>query len=95
LGWSGAAYAKSGNRGAALDIIKELKTRLHKGEDGSIAFFIAVAYAGLDDKPAALEWLNTAFQSHDMEMPWIMTEPQFVVLYDEPEFKRIADAVGF
>lgn len=95
LGWMGAAYAKSGNREAALEIIKELKTRFHKGDKGSIAFFIAVVYAGLSDKPATLEWLDTAFKSHDMEMPWIMTEPQFAALYDDPEFKRIAHAVGF
>lgn len=95
LGWMAAAYAKSGNREAAMGIIDELKSRLQKGDDGSIAFFIAVAYAALPDKTEALEWLNTAFRSHDMEMPWIMTEPQLVVLHDEPEFKRIADAVGF
>ena len=94
LGWMAAAYAKSGNRTAAMEIIKELKERLEKGDDGSIAFFIAVAYSALDDKSVALEWLNTAFRSHDMEMPWIMTEPQFGVLHNEPEFKRIAKAVG-
>lgn len=95
LGWMAAAHAKSGNRKAAFEIIEELKLRLQKGDDGSIAFFIAAAYAALSDKAAALEWLNKAFKSHDMEMPWIMTEPQFDVLHNEPEFKRIADAVGF
>ncbi|MEJ1239243.1 helix-turn-helix domain-containing protein [Chryseolinea sp. T2] len=95
LGWMAAAYAKAGKPEAAHEIIKELKARLKKGDDGAIAFFIAVAYSALDDKKAALEWLNTAFVSHDMEMPWIMTEPQFNVLHNEPEFKRIAAAVGF
>jgi TolB-like protein/AraC-like DNA-binding protein len=95
LGWMAAAYARSNKKTEALAIIKELKGRFEKGDDGSIAFFIAVSYAGLEDKVSALKWLNIAFKAHDMEMPWIMTEPQFVTLHEEPEFRRLADAVGF
>lgn len=95
LAWMAAAYAKAGNTEDALAIIDEFKHRLENGDNASIAFFIAVAYAGLEDKPEALNWLNEALKSHDMEMPWIMTEPQFNILHDEPEFKRIASVVGF
>jgi len=95
LGWMGAAYAKSGNPHAAQEIIKEFKSRFRDGDGGSISFFIAVVYAAMNNKPEALKWLNTAYEQHDMEMPWIMTEPQFYGLHDEPEFKRIAKAVGY
>ncbi|MEJ7645966.1 MAG: helix-turn-helix domain-containing protein [Chryseolinea sp.] len=95
LGWMGAAYAKSGDRASALRIIDELKTRLFGGENTSIAFFIAVIYSALNEKAEALEWLNTAYKSHDMEMPWLMTEPQFALLYDEPNFQKLVNALGF
>jgi TolB-like protein/AraC-like DNA-binding protein len=95
LGWMGAAYARSGDRKKAAELITELKGRLAKNEQASIAFFIAVIYAALNEKEAALQWLKTAHASHDMEMPWLMTEPQFFSLKDEPEFQSIAWQMGF
>lgn len=95
LGWMGAAYAKSGERQKAMDLIDELKLRLEKNEKGSIAFFIAVIYSALNDKPAALSWLRVAYNSHDMEMPWLLTEPQFFNLHEEPEFLDLAERMGF
>lgn len=95
LGWMGAAYAKSGDRNSALKIIDELKDRLTNNDKGSVAFFIAVTYAALDEKEDALTWLKTAYDSHDMEMPWLMTEPQFYNLHQEPEFLKLARQMGF
>lgn len=95
LGWMGAAYAKSGDRKNAVKIIDEFKGRLAKNEQTSIAFFIAVIYAALNEKEAALQWLKTAHASHDMEMPWLMTEPQFYGLKGEPEFQNLARQMGF
>jgi TolB-like protein/AraC-like DNA-binding protein/Tfp pilus assembly protein PilF len=95
LGWMGAAYAKSGERQKAVEIINELKQRLTRNEKGSIAFFIAVIYSALNEKKPALLWLKTAYDSHDMEMPWLMTEPQFYNLHDEPEFQQLAKQMGF
>ena len=95
LGWMGAAYAKAGDRKEALQIIEELKQRLDNKEGGSIAFFIAVIYSALEDKKSALSWLQTAYKSHDMEMPWLMTEPQFYNLHNEAQFQQIAREMGF
>lgn len=95
LGWMGAAFAKSGDRQKALQIINELKERLAKKEKTSIAFFIAVIYSALDEKQAALSWLKTAYESHDMEMPWLTTEPQFYSLHEEPEFQQLRKQMGF
>ncbi|HYI77922.1 MAG TPA: hypothetical protein VEW65_09900, partial [Chryseolinea sp.] len=94
-GWMGAAYAKSNDKTNALKIIDELKTRLANNDKGSVAFFIAVIYSALNDKPSALSWIKTAYESHDMEMPWLMTEPQFYNLHDEPDFRQIARQIGF
>lgn len=95
LGWMGAAYAHSGERQKAQEIINELKQRLARNEKGSIAFFIAVIYSALNEKRPALLWLKAAYDSHDMEMPWLLTEPQFYNLHEEPEFQQLAKQVGF
>ncbi len=95
LGWMGAAYAKSGDRQNAVKIIDELKGRLAKNDKASIAFFIAVIYSALNEKESALLWLKNAYESHDMEMPWLMTEPQFYNLHNEPEFQQLAKVLGF
>ena len=95
LGWMGAAYAKAGDKKEALQIIEEFKQRLAKKEGGSIAFFIAVIYSALEDKKSALSWLQTAYKSHDMEMPWLMTEPQFYNLHNEAAIPADRQGNGF
>lgn len=95
LGWMGAAYAKAGDRGNAIKIIDEFKTRLANKDKASIAFFIAVIYSALDDKQSALHWLQTSYESHDMELPWLLTEPQLYPLHHEPEFQELARKIGF
>jgi TolB-like protein/AraC-like DNA-binding protein/Tfp pilus assembly protein PilF len=95
LGWMGAAYAKSGDKKKANELIEELKSRLANQDKASISFFISVIYAAQGDKPSALQWLETATASHDMEMPWLMSEPQFNPLKSEPRFLQIKKQVGF
>ncbi|MDB5246837.1 MAG: hypothetical protein JWQ40_1231 [Segetibacter sp.] len=95
LGWMGAAFAHSGFLLDAFKIIEELKERLARNEKGSLAFFIAVIYSALNEREAALCWLKVAYDTHDMEMPWLMTEPQFYNLHGEPEFLQLAAQMGF
>ncbi len=95
LGWMGAAYARSGDSQTARRLIAELQDRLSNHDQASIAFFIAVIYAALGENATALDWLETATASHDMEMPWLMTEPQFHSLKDEPRFQVIMKQTGF
>jgi len=95
LGWMGAAYAKMGERERAMEIIREFERRLPTDKGGSISFFTAAVYSALGDKQEALMWLNKAYNNHDMEMPWLLTEPQFYNLHNEPEFRKIASELGF
>lgn len=95
LGWMGAAYARAGNKAEARKIIAELTQRLEQNDKGSISFFIAVIHSALDEKEPALRWLNAAYAAHDMEMPWLMTEPQLYHLHNDPEFRLLAQKMGF
>jgi tetratricopeptide (TPR) repeat protein len=95
LGWMGAAYARSGQPAEARALIEELKIHRSHTSAGSPAFFIAAIYAALDEPEEALEWLNTAVGDHEMEIPWLTTEPQFYGLHDQREFKELVRKVGF
>ena len=95
LGWMGAAFARSGKLEKAMELIDELKLQVKTTHAGSVAFFIAVIYSALDDKESALNWLNEAYKHHEMEIPWLKSEPQFYSLHDDPVFQELVRKVGF
>ena len=95
IGWMGAAYARSGQKGKAVELIEELEKRLNANEAGSIAFYIAVIYAALHDNERALHWLDISVKNHEMEIPWLKSEPQFYHLHDLPAFRQLLKKTGF
>ncbi len=95
LGWMGAAYARSGQQVKARELIEELMQRRELTSAGSPAFFIAVIYAALDETKDALYWLSVAIDDHEMEIPWLTTEPQFYLLHKHKDFRTMVKKVGF
>ena len=95
LGWMGAAYAHANQPEKAREIIAELKSRRTQTKAGSLAFFIAVVYSALEDKSSALHWLEIAYNDHEMEMPWLKTEPQFFPLHREEKFLELVAKMHF
>lgn len=95
LGWMGAAHARAGQEGEALKILEELKAKRKQTDAGSLAYFIAVIYAALDDKTSTLKWLQQAYNDHEMEIPWLKSEPQFYPLHEDPAFQELLNKVGF
>ncbi len=89
----GYAYAASGNKAAALDILRDL-------EKGSAtryvdAYLMAVIYIGLGDRDRALNELEKAFQTRSTWMIWLKVEPKFEPLHSDPRFQGLLDRVGF
>ncbi len=95
LGWMGAAYARSGQRVKARELIDELMQHRALNSAGSPAFFIAVIHAAMDDTENALYWLSIAIDDHEMEIPWLTTEPQFYQIHNHKEFSAMVKKVGF
>jgi TolB-like protein/AraC-like DNA-binding protein len=95
LGWMGAAYARSGQTDMAMEHVGELEAILAESNAGSPAFFIAVIYAALGNEESALEFLQTALDDHEMEIPWLISEPQFYALHGNPAFHTLVKKVGF
>ena len=95
LGWMGAAYAQKGDKTKAGELLSELKELKAKTDAGSPAWFVAVIHAALGDKDEALKWLTMSIDDHEMEVPWLVSEPQFYPLHGHPEFDALVKRVGF
>ena len=95
LGWMGAAYARSGEKVKARELINELTQHRAHNSAGSPAFFIAVIHAAMDETADALHWLSVAIDDHEMEIPWLTTEPQFYQLHNHKDFRAMVKKVGF
>ena len=95
LSWMGAANAHKGETQKAQELLNELKTLKEKTDAGSPAFFIAIIHSALGEKQEALKWLKTSIDDHEMEVPWLVSEPQLYPLHGMPEFDALVKQVGF
>jgi tetratricopeptide (TPR) repeat protein len=48
---------------------------------------LATLFALLDDRDAAIAWLEAAASQHDPDLPLALRDPEFVRLHDVPRFK--------
>jgi len=76
-------------------ILKLLKKRSKVGPVGSPAYYTAMVLAQIDKKDEAFEYLERAFQSHEVEMFWLNVEPPFEPLKNDPRWESIIEKVGF
>ena len=88
----GYAYAASGKKGKAQEILEELK-ELSKQRYVS-PYWIAILYAGLGDNKNALEWLERAYSERSGGMVWLVAEPQWDNLRPDPHFQDMLRRVN-
>jgi tetratricopeptide (TPR) repeat protein len=81
------AYGVSGNKGAAIEIVNDLKGRL--GRELLPPVSIAMAYAGLGDATRGIEWLNRGIDEHDIYIPENFFDPLLDPLRRDPRFKQV------
>jgi serine/threonine-protein kinase len=87
----GYAYAASGKKDKAQEIIEDLK-ELSKQRYVS-PYWVALVYAGLGDNVKALEWLERAYSERSGGMVWLMAEPQWDNVRGEPLFQGLLQRV--
>lgn len=95
LGWMATAYARKDETKKARELLIELKELSKKGNAGSPKWFIAIVYAALGEKKEAIKWLQIAIEDHEMEVPWLVSEPQFYCLHGIHDFDVLVQKVGF
>jgi tetratricopeptide (TPR) repeat protein len=92
LAQAGYAYAKSGQRQKAEEIIKRWK----EGEKTKyvMSYWIAVVYAALGDKDAAFAELEKAYQARDWFLQRLNVDPFMDPLRDDPRFADLVKRLG-
>ena len=69
------AYAISGRRPEAEELLNELQQQSGKRRVSS--YWVAIVYAGLEEKTMAVRWLEQARSDRDVWLVWLAAEPRF------------------
>ncbi len=84
------AYAVSGMKDEAVQILNDLKSRSNQAF--SNAPEIALVYIGLDEKDQAMAWLEKAYT--ERFSPWVLMRPCFDPLRSDPGFEDLVHRIG-
>lgn len=93
LAMIGCANARLGNKDEARQIIGQLTAESKNNSRYSIK--IAGIYASLEEEILALEYLEQAFDQHDVDMISLRCDPRWKTINDHPRFMEIVEKVGF
>ena len=94
LAWLASSYYKSGNRAKATELLKELDDLVEK-KTPNVAVYTAAAYASIGEKKKALNFLDKAFELHDVDMIWLKEDPHFKPIHNEVRYQDMLKKVGF
>ncbi|HMS43393.1 MAG TPA: tetratricopeptide repeat protein, partial [Pyrinomonadaceae bacterium] len=86
-------YAVGGWLGVKRKILEFDKRAEH--EPDTNFFAMARGCATLGEKEQAFEYLNKAFDKHQLQMVFLKVEPQLDSLRDDPRFDELVKRVGF
>lgn len=92
LGHRGNAYARAGKPAAARKTIAELQENVRRNGVGR--YEIALVYAGLGEKQEAFNWLEEAYDAHDVGLLYLKIDPCLDTLRSDPRFDDLVRRVG-
>ena len=49
----------------------------------------------MGENELAIQWLEKAYEAHEIEMVWLKVEPSFKSLYGDPRYQDLLRKVGF
>ncbi len=81
--------------GRGEDARMYLELMEERGKTDYVApYWMAIAYLGLGEKGAALDYLEKAYRHHDVTMVLLNVDPVFDPLRSEPRFVKLIDDLG-
>jgi TolB-like protein/class 3 adenylate cyclase len=92
LAWLAYAFGRSGRRDDAQKLMDEMFARA--ANEFVRPFLFSLAYTGLGKLDYACEWLQKAFDGHDLWMPWLHGDPAFDPLRSEPAFATLLRSIA-
>jgi hypothetical protein len=84
------AYAASGKRSEAINLLSELKSRSNPNYSDSSE--IAVIYAPLGESDQAMKWLQRGYE--ERFNPSLLLRPGFDPLRSDPRFQELIRSIG-
>ena len=88
-------YYHTGNKEKSEKILDSLKFMSSHSPVQSPAYYTAMVYAATNRPVLALQWLQTAYNNHEVELYWLNVEPLFNSLHNDPAFKKLIAQIGF
>jgi tetratricopeptide (TPR) repeat protein len=88
LGPLGLAYAESGRKEKAVEILVKMKKFYDNRQNISMTW-IAAIHEVLGEKDQAFEWLERAIEEQDVQAPWYKNYNMFKSMRSDPRFKTI------
>jgi tetratricopeptide (TPR) repeat protein len=91
--WLAIAYYQLGNSTEAEKLLEQLKIVSKTSQAGSPAFHVSLIYAQTGRTELALQWLETAYSNHEVEMHWLGADRLFNPLRSSKRFQTIVDKI--
>src|SRR5437867_3588855 len=92
-GLLGYAYAISGDRPKAEQMLRELEEMAKRQYVNTTAF--ASIYLGLGKKEKALDWLDKSYQDQESACWYLTVDPIYDSVRNEPRFQALLKKIGF
>jgi tetratricopeptide (TPR) repeat protein len=92
LAHTGWAYGLWGKEVEARRALNRLRER--SKQEFVLPFSIAMVYVGLGEKEQALDWLEKAYEYHDLILPGLKHDPAWGLLRSEPRFIELLRKAG-
>ncbi len=90
-GWLGYLYVRSGRRGDAERLVRDLEKRAN---ESARAHSVAMIHASLGNKDEAFAWLDRAYENHDEGIGWIRVDPRLQPLRSDPRYADLLRRIG-
>jgi TolB-like protein/tetratricopeptide (TPR) repeat protein len=93
LALSGYIQARAGQREKAREALTTLEGLSHQRYVSP--YTLALVHAGLDEHDAAFEWLDRAFDVHDVHLIYLPVDPKWDSYRSDPRFEALLVRCGF
>jgi TolB-like protein/Tfp pilus assembly protein PilF len=85
-------YEEGGYRAALLRYAETLAAR--PGTAELLSWIVVNMYAWAGEKERTLEWLDLAYQAHDLNLPAGTATPDFELVHDDPRYQALRRRMG-
>ena len=95
IGNQAIAHFKLGEYSVSDSLLLELVNKSSESQRGSPSYHIAMIYAQRGKVDSSFEWLEKAYQNHELHVMWLKIEPLFKPLHTDPRFEELLRKIGF